>query len=168
MLTHYTKGTQSRNRRSTDCSFNYLNAFNSARSAWCSFNLPSQYYYVIIHSVNRALEVDLCIQRKDSTYLNMGLAVLSYSVRTSSVHLVHSSAHSGAHRYRLFFARRYKTNSLLCSTAAKKMFQLTAFVKMACNFSQNTVNFIIGCTTLGVIFVRIMRLSARAVFTETG
>jgi hypothetical protein len=50
----------------------------------------------------------------------------------------------GAHCYRLLVARRYKASSLLCFTAAKKMFQLTAFVEWICNFSQNIVIFLIG------------------------
>jgi len=49
-------------RQSTDCSFNYLNAFHTVRSAWASFNFPSQYFYVIIHLVFCVLEFDLYVQ----------------------------------------------------------------------------------------------------------
>lgn len=39
-------------------------------------------------------------------------------------------------------ARRYRVGPLLCFTAAKKMFQLAAFVRLVCNFSQNIVTFL--------------------------
>jgi len=55
------------------------------------------------------------------------------------------------HCYRLLFARRYKTGSLLCFTAAKKMFQLAAFVGLLCNFSQNIVNFLIGSNLVAIV-----------------